>query len=174
MIQEVALRFKHSLQEGDFIARVGGDEFVILVKEPLHVEDLCKALMQSLEKPFSIVEESFKLGVSIGLATFPKDGETFESLFKNADTAMYAAKNSGKNRFMFYNQTMTDMIFLKSTTLDNEMQRAIEEDEFIVHYQPQIDLETRKIVGMEALAGGCIQKKGLFLLSLFQELKRIG
>ena len=160
VIQEVALRFKHSLQEGDFIARVGGDEFVILVKEPLHVEALCKALMQSLEKPFSIVEESFKLGVSIGLATFPKDGETFESLFKNADTAMYAAKNSGKNRFMFYNQTMTDMIF-KSTTLDNEMQRAIEEDAFIVHYQPQVDLETTKIVGMEALARWVHPKKGL-------------
>lgn len=160
VIQEVALRFKHSLQENDFIARVGGDEFVVLVKEPLRVEDLCNTLMQSLEKPFSIVEEPFKLGVSIGLATFPKDGETFESLFKNADIAMYAAKNSGKNRFMFYNQTMTDIIF-KSTMLDNEMQRAIEEDEFIVYYQPQIDFETSKVIGMEALARWMHPKKGL-------------
>ncbi len=160
VIQEVALRFKESLQEGDFIARVGGDEFVILVKKPLHVETLCFALIQGLEKPFDIVEEAFKLGVSIGIASFPKDGETFESLFKNADTAMYAAKNSGKNRFMYYNQTMTDVIF-KSTTLDNEMQRALDEDAFLLHYQPQIDLGTGEVVGVEALVRWLNPKKGL-------------
>lgn len=160
VIQEVAFRFKSSLEESDFIARVGGDEFVILTKKSSHVEALCHQLIQTLEKPFTMGDATFKLGVSIGIASFPKDGENFETLFKNADTAMYAAKNSGKNRSMFYDQMMTDVIF-KSTTLDNEMQKALDEDEFIVHYQPQVDLESQKIIGVEALARWLHPKKGL-------------
>lgn len=160
VIKEVSLRFKNSLSEGDFLSRVGGDEFVVLTKEFEHVHSLCESLIKSLEEPFDIVEDKFKLSVSIGIAMFPKDGEDFEMLFKNADTAMYAAKSSGKNRHKFYLQDMTDVIF-KSTKMDNEMQRAIEQDEFVLHYQPQVDLQTGDVIGVEALVRWNDPLKGL-------------
>ena len=160
VIQDVALRFKNSILESDFIARVGGDEFVILMKDCLHVEALCKTLAHSIEKPFEVGAEKLSLGVSIGIALFPQDGENFETLFKNADTAMYAAKNSGKNRYKFYTQDMSDVIF-KSTKMDNEMKRALENNEFILHYQPQINLKTGQVIGVEALVRWIDPIKGL-------------
>lgn len=160
VIQDVALRFKNVLSEADFIARVGGDEFVILTTNSLHVEELCKELAHSIEKPFNVGNEKISLGVSIGITLFPNDGDNFEALFKNADTAMYAAKNSGKNRYKFYTQDMSDVIF-KSTKMDNEMKRAIENDEFILHYQPQVDLKTGAVVGVEALVRWLDPIKGL-------------
>jgi len=160
VIQDVALRFKNVLNDSDFIARVGGDEFVILTSDSLHVEELCKDLAHSIEKPFDVGNEKISLGVSVGIALFPHDGDNFEALFKNADTAMYAAKNSGKNRYKFYTQDMSDVIF-KSTKMDNEMERAIENDEFTLHYQPQIDLKTGAIVGVEALVRWLDPIKGL-------------
>jgi len=150
VIQDVALRFKEAIGAHDFIARVGGDEFVILTPEVLHVEQLCKALASSIEKPFCIENETFSLGASIGIAVFPENGKTFEALFKNADTAMYVAKNSGKNRFKYYTQTMSDAVF-ESTKMDSEMKKGIENDEFVLHYQPQVDLATGLVIGVEAL-----------------------
>ena len=150
VIQDVSLRFKEAIGEHDFIARVGGDEFVILTQKILHVEQLCKVLAISIEKPFYIENETFSLGASIGIALFPEDGKTFEALFKNADTAMYVAKNSGKNRFKYYTQTMSDVVF-ESTKMDSEMKKGIENDEFVLHYQPQVNLETGRIIGVEAL-----------------------
>ena len=150
VIQDVALRFQEAIGAHDFIARVGGDEFVILTPEVLHVEKLCKALALSIEQPFHVEEETFSLGASIGIAIFPQDGKTFEALFKNADTAMYVAKNSGKNRFKYYTQTMSDAV-LESTKMDSEMKKGIENDEFVLHYQPQVNLETGLFIGVEAL-----------------------
>lgn len=128
----------------------GGDEFVILTPDVLHVEQLCRDLASSIEIPFHIDNETFSLGVSVGIAVFPEDGKTFEALLKNADTAMYVAKSSGKNRFKYYTQTMSDAIF-ESTKMDNEMKKGIENDEFILHYQPQVNLETGHLIGVEAL-----------------------
>ncbi|MDD4507094.1 MAG: diguanylate cyclase, partial [Sulfurospirillaceae bacterium] len=150
VIQDVALRFKKAIGEQDFIARVGGDEFVILTPKVLHVEQLCRDLASSIELPFHIDDETFSLGVSIGIAISPQDGQTFEALFKNADTAMYVAKNSGKNRYKYYTQMMSDIVF-ESTKMDNEMKKGIENDEFVLHYQPQIDLKSGLVVGVEAL-----------------------
>ena len=150
VIQDVASRFKKAIGEQDFIARVGGDEFVILTPKVLHVEQLCRDLASSIELPFHIDNEIFSLGVSVGIAVFPQDGQTFEALFKNADTAMYVAKNSGKNRYKYYTQTMSDIVF-ESTKMDNEMKKGIENDEFVLHYQPQIDLKSGLVIGVEAL-----------------------
>ena len=150
VIQDVASRFKNTLDKEDFIARVGGDEFVILTHNVLHVKELCQTLAHTIEQPFEIKKEVFSLGTSIGIALFPQDGDTFETLFKNADTAMYVAKSKGKNRYQFYTESMSDRIF-KSTKMDIEMKRAIENDEFILHYQPKIDLATGVVVGAEAL-----------------------
>ena len=102
VIQTVAERFKALLNPLDFIARVGGDEFVILSSNPLHVETLCQKLVKGIDEPILIDGELFSLSVSIGIACFPKDGKGFESLFRNADTAMYEAKNNATSHYCFY------------------------------------------------------------------------
>lgn len=150
VIQDVADRFKSSLNEDDFIARVGGDEFVILKQNTKNLQQECKKLIESLTEPFVVKGIKCKLGVSIGIALYPADGKNFEELFKNADTAMYVAKNGGKNRYKMYESKMTENI-LNSTKLDSETQRAIENDEFVVYFQPQMDLNSKKVIGAEAL-----------------------
>lgn len=150
IIQQVATRLQKALFKNDFIARVGGDEFVVLIENLENLKSQCQLLFNSLEEPFIINNEHNKIGVSIGIALYPKDGNTLEELFKNADTAMYVAKNSGKNRYCFYHPSMTDNIYL-STKFDSELKEAIKNEEFILHYQPQIDLQTNKLIGLEAL-----------------------
>lgn len=150
VIQEVAKRFKNSMHLPDFIARVGGDEFVILKYNIDTIEEQCKELIKALEKPFITKGVKSNIGVSIGISLFPKDGRNFEELFKHADTAMYVAKMNGKNRHQMYQAKMTDTI-VKSAKMDNEIQKAIENDEFVVHFQPQINLNSQKIIGAEAL-----------------------
>ncbi|DAB35184.1 MAG TPA: GGDEF domain-containing protein [Sulfurospirillum sp. UBA12182] len=150
IIQQVATRLQKALLKNDFIARVGGDEFVVLIENLENLKSQCQLLFNALEEPFIINNEHNKIGVSIGIALYPKDGNTLEELFKNADTAMYVAKNSGKNRYCFYHPSMTDNIYL-STKFDSELKEAIKNEEFILHYQPQIDLQTNKLIGLEAL-----------------------
>lgn len=150
VIQVVAERLKSVLQASDFIARVGGDEFVILTRENLEIESLCEKLIASLETPIEIGDEYFKVGASMGVTCSPKDGNSFETLFKNADTAMYEAKNSLQKSYVFYTLSMTEQL-LNISKLDNELKHAIEEDEFVVYYQPQINLRTNQMIGLEAL-----------------------
>lgn len=150
IIKKVARRLNNCLNKDDFIARVGGDEFVILKKNIKNLENECDALIHALDEPFFIENEPNTMGLSLGIALYPKDGTTFEELFKKADTAMYEAKNSGKNRYCFYTSSMTDVL-LSSTRLDNELKKAIENEDFVVHFQPQIDLKTLKVIGVEAL-----------------------
>jgi diguanylate cyclase (GGDEF)-like protein/PAS domain S-box-containing protein len=160
VIQEAAQRFKHSLHEGDFIARVGGDEFVIVTNDVKALHELSQRLIDALANPFDIFDEKVTLGVSIGIALCPEDGQTFEELFKNADTAMYVAKDSGKNCFTFYKTSMTHDI-LVSTKLDKEIKEAIENDEFILHFQPLIDIQRDDIIGAEVLVRWQHREKGL-------------
>lgn len=160
VIQDVAKRFKETLKEEDFIARVGGDEFVILTHDVDHVKELCVTLALAIEKPFCVKGETFSLGTSIGITLFPDDDENFEALFKNADTAMYVAKGQGKNRYVFYTPDMGDKA-VESIKMDMEIKRALEEDEFILHYQPQFDLKTGRVVGAEALVRWEDPKKGM-------------
>ncbi|WP_263833109.1 putative bifunctional diguanylate cyclase/phosphodiesterase [Sulfurospirillum oryzae] len=151
VIQAVAERFKSRLRETDFLARVGGDEFVILTNGHLHVEALCEKLVESLDIPIAVAKEHFKLSVSMGVACCPQDGKSFESLFKNADTAMYEAKKiSSKKCYAFYTFSMTERL-LNISKLDNDLKDAIENDEFVIHFQPQINLQTSKLIGLEAL-----------------------
>ncbi len=150
VIQVVAERLKSLLQASDFIARVGGDEFVILTRENLGVESLCEKIIASLEAPIEIGDEQFKVAASMGVTCSPKDGNSFETLFKNADTAMYEAKNSLQKNYVFYTPSMTEQL-LNMSKLDNELKHAIENDEFVVYYQPQINLRTNQMIGLEAL-----------------------
>ncbi len=160
VIQETAERFKACLKENDFIARVGGDEFAIVTNDVEDLSMLSKRLIDALKTPFDIFDEKVTLGVSIGIALCPKNGNTFEELFKNADTAMYVAKNSGKNCFAFYETSMTDDI-LVSTTLDKEIKEAIENDAFVLHFQPLMDIQSDDLIGVEVLVRWQHPEKGL-------------
>lgn len=161
IINEVAKRFKQSTISPDLIARVGGDEFVILKFNTHNIQEECQTLINSLNEPFEIKGIKNYIGVSIGVSSFPKDGMSFEELFKNADIAMYEAKNSGKNTYKMYTSSMTEDI-IKSNQLDKDIRKAIDNNEFVVHFQPQIDLMTNKIIGAEALVRW--QKPGVGLI----------
>lgn len=166
IIQKVADRFKACLDDGTFIARVGGDEFVIVTNHIETLLGLCHALIDSLKEPLYVENDSFTLGVSIGVAMAPENGDSFETLFKNADTAMYAAKNRGKNCYALYSSSMTQDI-LASTRMDKEIKEAIENDEFILHFQPLVDIQTNKAIGVEALVRWQHPSKGLIFPDAF-------
>lgn len=150
IIQDVASRLLQKLNIEDTIARVGGDEFVIITQKTDTVEAMCQEILEVLNEPFALGDENIAIGASIGIALYPQNGSTFEELFKNADIAMYAAKNSGKNRYKFYQHTMSEQLY-ETATLDNAIKKAIENDEFILHYQPQINLQTGAVTGLEVL-----------------------
>lgn len=151
VIQLVAERFLSCLSETDFISRVGGDEFVILTNGHFHVEALCEKLASSLAVPLDVAIEHFKVTTSMGVACCPQDGKSFESLLKNADTAMYEAKKiSSKKCYAFYTASMTEHL-LNVSKLDNDLKVAIDNDELIICFQPEVNLYTNHITGLEAL-----------------------
>jgi len=166
VIQVVAERLQSVLHESDFIARVGGDEFVILTREHLDIKHLCEKLIASLEDPIEIENEQFKVNASMGITCSPKDGNSFETLFKNADTAMYEAKNSLQKSYVFYTTSMTENL-LTISKLDNELKHAVENDEFVIYYQPQINLHTNRMIGVEALVRWQHPIEGLIMPNRF-------
>ena len=150
IIQDVALRISQTLSTHDVISHVGGDEFVILTQNVLLVESVCQKMLSCMQESFYVGVQAVNLGASIGIVLYPQDGHTFEELFKNVDIAMYAAKSSGKNCYKFYQPSMSEQIH-ESTKMDNSIKRGIDNDEFCLYYQPQIDLNTGKVIGAEAL-----------------------
>ncbi len=146
-------RLKPCLQESDFIARWGGDEFTLLLPQVKSAEDVisvAQKILETLSAPFYFGGQELYITASLGIALAPYDGEDAETLLKNADTAMYAAKQQGKNNFQFYTPVMS-VWGAEQLALETDLRRALEREEFLLHYQPQIDLETGEIVGMEAL-----------------------
>jgi len=162
VIKIVAKRFSECLRETDFLARVGGDEFVIVTLGHTHVEELAQTLIDCLEHTINIEKEAFKIGVSIGIALSPQNGNDFGDLFKNADTAMYEAKNRGKNSYVFYHSSMTENI-LQLSALDHDLTQAIENDEFVIYFQPQINFSTNQVIGLEALVRWEHPQRGFLL-----------
>lgn len=150
IIQDVALRLSQKIGINDIISRIGGDEFVILAHDVVSIETLCKNVLLCMQEAFYVGVQPITLSVSIGVVLYPEDGNTFEELFKYADIAMYAAKNSGKNGYKFYQKSMSEQLS-KSAAMDNSIKRGLDNDEFCLYYQPQIDLHTSKVIGVEAL-----------------------
>lgn len=135
------------------VARLGGDEFIFLLPEIRHCEDIItvvKRIMDVMSYPFSLECQEVFVTVSVGIAVYPLDGINVDTLLKNADTAMYHAKSQGKNNFQFYEQSM-NAAALKKLTLENQLHKALERQEFLVYYQPQMDMRTGEIIGTEAL-----------------------
>ena len=162
----VAARLRGSLREDDSVARLGGDEFGIVLEEELRgATSTAERIVQAFGRPWSSTSDHVPIGVSIGVATSVGEEEVDE-LLRQADTAMYAAKATGKSRWRVYKPDLgTDLI--ASGSLRKELQRAVEDKEFVVHYQPVMDLRTDSITGVEALVRWNHPQKGLLLPSEF-------
>ena len=153
LLCEVAKRLQATLRPHDTIARLGGDEFVVATYCSAKQESAAKIaekLLSQLATPVDVGGHRVFVGASIGISMFPEDGQTKELLFQNADTAMYRAKAAGRNGYCFFEQQMS--IAAKTRMmLELSLRSALENQEFVIHYQPRIDLKTMMIVGMEAL-----------------------
>lgn len=135
------------------VARLGGDEFTILLtglRQAEHATAVARRILAALATPFSLEGREVYVTGSIGIALSPEDGETVEELLKNADTAMYQAKNEGRNNYQFYSRSMNAMA-AERLALENELRRAVERQEFRLYYQPFLNIHTGRVVGAEAL-----------------------
>ena len=153
LLKEMALRFKQSLRTVDIVGRLGGDEFTILVEDfsdLKQLEFLAKKILATVMHPIDIMGEECRVTASIGISVFPKDGLDEQSLMKNADIAMYFAKEEGKNNFQFYSDTIRSMSN-ERLSIETNLRHALERNELSLLYQAKLDLNTRTITGVEAL-----------------------
>ena len=153
LLQSISKRLLTSVRASDTVSRQGGDEFVILLSEIAYPEDAArsaKKLLLSLSAPHSIGGQDLRIDGSIGISVYPEDGEDAKTLIKNADTAMYHAKESGRNNFQFFKPAM-NLKAVERQSLEGSLRCALERQEFLLHYQPKVDLITGEITGVEAL-----------------------
>ncbi|MCU7799891.1 MAG: EAL domain-containing protein [gamma proteobacterium symbiont of Lucinoma myriamae] len=150
---EIAERLEKNIRQVDTVARLGGDEFTIILANIRHasnVMEIAQKLVETLADKIISGENELYVTASIGISLYPDDGGNTELLLRNADSAMYQAKNEGRNNYQFYTQEMTEQAFERAL-LEKNLRRAIEKDEFTVFYQPQYNGHNNEIIGMEAL-----------------------
>ncbi|MFZ2490652.1 MAG: EAL domain-containing protein [Thermoanaerobaculia bacterium] len=165
LLKAVAERIHCCLREGDTVARFGGDEFTLLIPRLEHVEDAAKIaqkIIDTLKIPFIIHEHELFITTSIGITIFPTDGNDPEMLVRNADTAMYRAKEQGRDNYQLYAPAMNAQA-LERLSLENTLRKAVSQNEFVLHYQPVIELKNRRVVGVEALVRWNHPELGLLL-----------
>ena len=153
LLQAVVARLGTCVRESDTISRQGGDEFLIVLRDAGDSESvsrLADKIQQRMGEPFLIGQHALSTSFSIGISLFPDDGDDFDSLTQKADTAMYHAKHSGRNAHRFFTEQM-NVQAVEHMHLETRLRRALERSEFVLHYQPQIDLASGAIVGVEAL-----------------------
>lgn len=152
LLIELAQRLKDSLREGDTISRLGGDEFILLLTgaDEIGAERVAEKLLATVSQSYLIGQYELNISASIGIAVYPEDGEDLETLLRNADTAMYRAKQDGRNNFRFFTQEMQARSG-RHLELVNALRYALERNQFHVVYQPQIALDTGLVIGTEAL-----------------------
>ncbi len=153
LLQDVARRLRHHLRESDTVARLGGDEFVVLVEDCADARELnaiAQNILNAVGRPYTLSGREFHVTGSIGISTYPADGLDPAALLKNADIAMYLAKDRGKNNFQFYSPQQNAHSF-ERLALESALRHALERGEFVLHYQPKVDILSGQIVGVEAL-----------------------
>lgn len=159
----IAQRLKGLLREVDFAARFGGDEFCIIVdnvSEDLDAAEVASRCLKEINTPIELGVQRVRPMASLGISLFPKDGESMRTLLKAADSAMYAAKSAGKNRYAFYSPEQT-VLAEQRLEMEHALREAIEKGEFELHYQPQYSLSDGRMIGVEALIRWPHPEKGL-------------
>ncbi|TFW27803.1 EAL domain-containing protein [Massilia arenosa] len=153
LLVTVAARLHGALRETDTVARLSGDEFVVILTghgEERLTPEIVQRLMDSVAQPVMLGTKEFSVTASIGVAVYPTDGAPADALIEHADIAMYRAKKLGRNNFQFYTPAMNDEA-QERVRIEGALRKALDRGEFVLHYQPQVDLATGEIVGMEAL-----------------------
>mgnify|MGYP000647940802 CR=1 FL=1 len=153
LLCEVANRLKSCVREGDTVARLGGDEFTVILEEvrsAKYVAKVADKILEAISLSYLLDSTEVNISPSIGISLYPSDGRDVDLLLRNADAAMYHAKKHGRNNFQFYSAEMNAQAD-KRLAMETSLRRAVETNEFFLHFQPQIDLETGRIVGAEAL-----------------------
>ena len=163
LLQLVAKRLFAAVRTSDTVCRLGGDEFVILLSEVAHAGDAgVKAgkILSALSAPFEMEQITLRVTASIGVTTYPEDGQSAELLIRNADLAMYQAKEKGRSNYQFFEKGM-NVRAVERQSIEGDLRCALERDEFVMHYQPKIDLKTGEITGVEALLRWQHPERGL-------------
>jgi diguanylate cyclase (GGDEF)-like protein/PAS domain S-box-containing protein len=153
LLVEVAGRLRLCLRESDTIARFGGDEFVALIEDftaPSDVVSVAQKILHALRWPFLLEGETCHLTASIGISLYPDDGADLPALLKNADIAIYRAKEQGKDNYLFYSEDMNDHLAAR-IAIETRLQGALDRNEFVLYYEPKVEISTGRITGMEAL-----------------------
>ena len=165
LLQSIAARLSACVRKSDTVSRQGGDELVRLLPEVTHTADAAVSaakIITELKKVHIIGEHHLRVTVSIGISTYPDNGEDAETLIKNADTAMYDAKQSGRDKFRFFKSQMS-LQAVERQSLEQQLRYALEREELLVHYQPKVNLKTGAITGVEALLRWKHPERGLLL-----------
>jgi diguanylate cyclase (GGDEF)-like protein/PAS domain S-box-containing protein len=153
LLREVGERLKKTVRSNDILARLGGDEFIILLQEIAEIDDIARIAQKTIEmitQPFTFQGNDIVVTASIGISVFPSDGDTSQTLLMNADTAMYLAKDRGKNNYQFYSQEMTTRS-IERMTIERGLRQALKNQEFVLYYQPQTNAGDGATVRAEAL-----------------------
>ncbi|MFK5882582.1 MAG: EAL domain-containing protein [Sulfurospirillum sp.] len=153
LLIEIASVLRSMLRVTDTVSRVSGDEFVLIIDDLSSIDDntsIIQKIVDRFQEPFYIKNNPFSITFSIGISIYPNDAQDEQDLLKYADMAMYRAKNSGKNRYIYYDESMNSNV-LEHIKIEQEIRDGMKNDEFILHYQPQLEVKTGKIVGFEAL-----------------------
>ena len=162
LLKEVAARIQGCVRECDTVARLGGDEFVLLINGhsgPESVRHLTERLLVTVAQPWTIDQGEFHVSFSIGVALHPKDGEDARTLLKHADSAMYRAKDSGRNNSQFFTRELNTLM-TERLEMDGQLRRALDRRQFVLAYQPRVNLDGGRMVGAEALLRWRIPNRG--------------
>jgi diguanylate cyclase (GGDEF)-like protein/PAS domain S-box-containing protein len=169
LLRSVAGRLTACIRRTDTVSRLGGDEFLILLPQVEHAEDAAitaRKILRAMASPHIIDNKSLDINVSIGGSTYPADGQDAESLLRQADVAMYEAKQHGRNSYQSFRKEMTTRL-AKRRLLEADLRSALGRDEFLLHYQPKINLQTGQVTGMEALIRWQHPERGMLLPATF-------